>query len=243
MLDRELFAALTALPPLYVRLDGRAFHRLARALELARPFDQGFAAAMASVARRLVADSGASPVFAYTFSDEISCFFTELPFGGRVEKLDSVLAAYAASALTIELGLTEPVAFDARVVFVDPAAAFAYLAGRQAEAWRNHINAYAQAVLVADGLSPREAAARLRGLASPALHDLAFEHGVNLAETPAWQRRGTLVYRRPVEVSGRDPRTGEVATAIRSRAAIDRDLPLFNSEEGKALLARLIPGL
>jgi tRNA(His) guanylyltransferase len=243
MLDRELYAALTALPPLYLRLDGRAFHRLARALDLARPFDERFAGAMAAVARRLVADSGASPVFAYTFSDEISCFFTDLPFGGRVEKLDSVLAAFAASALTIELGLAEPVAFDARVVFVDPASAYAYLTGRQAEAWRNHINAYAQSLLVGDGLSPRAAAARLRGLASPALHELAYQHGINLAETPAWQRRGTLVYRRPVEVSGTDPRTGEVAVAVRSRASIDRDLPLFNSDEGKALLARLIPGL
>ena len=98
-------------------------------------------------------------------------------------------------------------------------------------------------MLVGDGLSPRAAAARLRGLASPALHDLAFEHGINLGETPAWQRRGTLVYRRPVEVSGHDPRTGAVAVAVRSRAFIDRDLPLFNSEEGRALLARLIPGL
>ena len=243
MRDRELYSALTALPPLYVRLDGRAFHRLARVLDLARPFDDRFAAAMAAVARRLVADAGASPVFAYTFSDEISCFFTELPFGGRVEKIDSVLAAFVASALTIELGLEEPVAFDARVVFVDPASAHAYLAGRQAEAWRNHINAYAQALLIADGLSSRQAAARLRGLASPALHELAYEHGVNLGETPAWQRRGTLVYRRPVEVTGRDPRTGEVAVAVRSRACIDREPPLFTSVEGRALLARLIPGL
>lgn len=243
MRERELYAALAALPPLYVRLDGRAFHRLARALDLVRPFDDRFANAMAAVARRLVADSGTSPVFAYTFSDEISCFFSELPFGGRVEKLDSVLAAFASSALTIELGLSEPVAFDARVVFVDPASAYAYLVGRQAEAWRNHINAYAQAVLVADGLSAREAAARLRGLASPALHDLAFAHGVNLGETPAWQRRGMLVRRRPVEVSGVDPRTGAVALAVRSRAVIDRDLPLFHSDEGRAFLTGLIPGL
>ena len=243
MLDRELYSALTALPPLFVRLDGRAFHRLARVLDLARPFDERFGAAMASVARRLVADAGASPVFAYTFSDEISCFFTELPFGGRVEKLDSVLAAFAASALTIELDLAEPVAFDARVVFVAPASAHAYLAGRQAEAWRNHINAYAQALLIADGLSSRQAAARLRGLASPALHELAHQHGINLGETPAWQRRGTLVYRRPVEVTGRDPRPGEVAVAVRSRACIDREPPLFTSEEGRAVLARLIPGL
>lgn len=243
MLDRELYSALTALPPLFVRLDGRAFHRLARVLDLARPFDERFAAAMASVARRLVADAGASPVLAFTFSDEISCFFTELPFGGRVEKIDSVFAAFAASALTIELGLEEPVAFDARVVFVDPASARDYLVGRQAEAWRNHINAYAQALLIADGLSSRQAAARLRGLASPALHELAHQHGVNLADTPAWQRRGTMVYRRQVEVSGRDPRTGETSVAVRSRATIDRNLPLFSSDEGRAFLAGLIPGL
>ncbi len=243
MRERELYAALVALPPLFVRLDGRAFHRLARALSLARPFDERFAGAMAAVARRLIAESGTSPVFAYTFSDEISCFFTELPFGGRVEKLDSVLAAFAASALTIELDLPEPVAFDARVVFVDPASAYAYLVNRQAEAWRNHINAYAQSLLVADGLSARQAAARLRGVASPALHDLAFARGINLATTPAWQRRGTLVYRRPVQVEGRDPRTGEVAVAVRSRAAIDPDLPLFHTDEGRALLSRFIPGL
>lgn len=241
MRDREIFAALAALPPLFVRLDGRAFHRLARALDLARPFDERFAAAMAAVAHRLVTDSGTAPVLAYTFSDEISCLFARLPFGGRVEKLDSVLAAFAASALTIELDLAEPVAFDARVVFVDRPAALAYLVERQAEAWRNHVNACAQALLVRDGLSPREAAARLRGMASPALHDLAFAHGVNLGETPAWQRRGVLVYRRPVEVQGRDPRTGAVATAVRSRAYVDRDLPLFHSEEGRALFARLLP--
>ncbi len=243
MRERELFSTLTALPPLYVRLDGRAFHRLARTLELARPFDERFGGAMARVARRLVADSGVSPVFAYTFSDECSLFFARLPFDGRVEKLDSVLAAYAASALTIELGLAEPVAFDARVVFVDPSSAYDYLVDRQAEAWRNHINAYAQAALIAEGVSSRETAVRLRGLDAPALHELMFDRGVNLAETPAWQRRGTMVYRQPVEVEGQDPRTGERVLAVRSRAMIDRDLPLFSSDQGRALLARLIPGL
>jgi len=243
MRERELFSTLSALPPLYVRLDGRAFHRLARTLELVRPFDDRFGDAMARVALRLVAGSGVSPVFAYTFSDEISLFFSRLPFDGRVEKLDSVLAAYAASALTIELGLVEPVAFDARVVFVDPSAAYDYLVGRQLEAWRNHINAYAQAALIAEGIGPRKAAARLRGLGSPALHELMFERGTNLAETPAWQRRGTMVYRQPVEVEGQDPRTGEHVLAVRSRATIDRDLPLFSSGDGRALLARLIPGL
>ena len=243
MLERELYAALTALPPLFVRLDGRAFHRLARALDLARPFDERFASAMASVARRLVADAGASPVFAYTFSDEIDCFFSELPFGGRVE-LDSVLAAFAASALTIGLGLDEPVAFDARVVFVDPPSAQAYLVSRQAEAWRNHINAYAQALLVADGLSPRQAAAAApgAGLAGPPRSRVP-------STGSTWARRRPGSGGAPWSTAGRsrsrgcDPRTGEVAVAVRSRATIDRDLPLFTSEEGQALLTRLIPGL
>lgn len=243
MRERELFSTLTALPPLFVRLDGRAFHHLARTLCLARPFDERFGDAMARVARRLVADSGLSPVFAFTFSDECSLFFSRLPFDGRVEKLDSVLAGYASSALTIELGIDEPVAFDARVVFVDPVSARDYLVGRQAEAWRNHINAYAQAALLAEGLGPRQVAARLRGIGAPAIHDLVFERGVNLAETPAWHRRGTMIYRSQVEVSGCDPRTGETSVAIRSRATIDRDLPLFSSDEGRAFLAGLIPGL
>lgn len=243
MRDRELYSNLTALPPLFVRLDGRAFHRLARVLSLTRPFDERFGEAMAHVARRLVADSGLSPVFAYTFSDECSLFFSHLPFDGRVEKLDSVLAGYASSALTIELGLENPVAFDARVVFVDPASARAYLVDRQSEAWRNHINAYAQAALLSEGMDPRRVAARLRGVDGPAIHDLVFERGVNLAETPAWQRRGTMVYRRPVEVTGQDPRTGEISVAVRSRATIDRALPLFSSDEGRAFLSGLIPGL
>ncbi|HQJ87064.1 MAG TPA: tRNA(His) guanylyltransferase Thg1 family protein [Methanoregulaceae archaeon] len=243
MRERELFSTLTALPPLFIRLDGRAFHRLARVLSLSRPFDDRFGEAMARVARRLVADSGLSPVFAYTFSDECSLFFTRLPFDGRVEKLDSVLSGYASSALTLELGLAEPVAFDARVVFVDPVSARDYLVARQSEAWRNHVNAYAQAVLLSEGLSPRQVAARLRGVAAPAIHDLVFERGVNLAGTPAWQRRGTMIYRKEVRVTGRDPRTGTTSVAVRSRAVIDRDLPLFSSDEGRAFLAGLIPGL
>ena len=38
-------------------------------------------------------------------------------------------------------------------------------------------------------------------------------------------------------------RLGSGAVAVRSRAVIDREPPLFTSVEGRALLARLIPGL
>ncbi len=140
--DREIFSRLAIFPPFFVRLDGRAFHRLARALDLTRPFDPGFHAGMRAVCRYLLTGSGLSPAFAYTFSDEISLYFKTLPFSGRVEKIDSVTAASAASALTIELGCREPLAFDARVIPAAGEFAVEYLISRQNEAWRNHINAY-----------------------------------------------------------------------------------------------------
>ncbi|MFY1645189.1 tRNA(His) guanylyltransferase Thg1 family protein, partial [Methanoculleus bourgensis] len=111
--DREIFANLTIFPPIFVRLDGRAFHRLTRALNLRKPFDPAFHASMRAVCRYLLEGSGLTPAFAYTFSDEISLYFRTLPFSGRVEKIDSVTASVAASVLTIELGCAEPLAFDA----------------------------------------------------------------------------------------------------------------------------------
>ena len=93
MENREIFSAITTLPPVFVRLDGRAFHRLAENLALKKPFDDRFSDAMVRVCTALVADSGLCPDFAFTFSDEISLYFTQLPFNGRVEKIDSVSAS------------------------------------------------------------------------------------------------------------------------------------------------------
>lgn len=238
--DREIFSTLAAIPPIWVRLDGRAFHGLTAGLALERPFDLRFSTAMATTARALVSESGLSPRCAYTFSDEISLFFTHLPFRGRVEKIDSVAASYASSALTLALGVTAPLAFDARVVFATPASAREYLIGRQQEAWRNHINAYCQHALISEGLSPREAAARLRGMPGKALHDLMHDRGVNLAETPAWHRRGLMARSTDVSVTGYNPIKKEEVTTVRHRVIVDRDLPLFSSPEGEEYLSSVL---
>ena len=105
-----------------------------------------------------MAESGLNPDFAYTFSDEISLYLTQLPFGGRVEKIDSVAASYAASSLTLAWALVTRLSFDARVVPATPAFAMEYMANRQDEAWRNHINAYCQQALIEEGMSATEAA-------------------------------------------------------------------------------------
>ena len=240
MKNREVFSNLITIPPVFIRLDGRSFHRLAMCWGLEKPFDARFSEAMASVARRLVSDSGLSPECAYTFSDEISLYCTELPFKGRVEKIDAVAASFAASSLTIELGSKYPISFDARIIQITPELAVEYLINRQSEAWRNHINAYCQALLIDRGLSRREAAHQLKGMTSPDMHELMFRAGVNLAETPAWQRRGVLVYKKRKSIRGFNPKTGTVTDTMRSTVVTGRDLPLFSSPAGRTLLSGIL---
>ncbi|MCX6684456.1 MAG: tRNA 5'-guanylyltransferase [Methanoregula sp.] len=242
MENREIFSTITTIPPVFVRLDGRAFHRLAENLSLKKPFDDRFSDAMVQVCVALIADSGLCPDLAFTFSDEISLYFTRLPFSGRVEKIDSVAASYAASALTNSLGGTTVLSFDARVIPATPEYAMEYLANRQNEAWRNHINGYCQQALIEEGISAKKAAARLKGIPAKELHEMMHVRGVNLAMTPAWQRRGILVYKKITEKEGYNPITQEHVLAERSAVTVERELPLFTSEEGQSLLKRLLCG-
>jgi tRNA(His) guanylyltransferase len=240
MVQRELYSDLRAIPPIFLRLDGRSFHRLSRKQAFERPFDERFSEAMTSVSESLIMGSGLQASFAYTFSDEISVYIPQLPFGGRVEKMDSVSAAFAASALTIILSLSEPIAFDARIVQAGGEATLDYLAQRQQEAWRNHMNAYCQQALIEEGMSSPAAARTLKGLSSAALHEMMFARGINLSKTPAWQRRGVMVRKTEEEREGYNPLSGEAVTATRTCVARDRDLPLFTSPEGRSYLELLL---
>ena len=243
MENREIFASITTLPPVFVRLDGRAFHRLTECLGLEKPFDEFFHKAMVMACTSLVAESGLNPEFAYTFSDEISLFFPKLPFGGRVEKIDSVAASYAASSLTLAFGGTTILSLDSRVIPATPEFAIEYLINRQSEAWRNHINAYCQQALIEEGRSPKEAAEQLRGLPAKELHEMMHIRGFNLATTPAWQRRGTLVYKKLTEKEGFNPVTQEAVVVERSAVTTNGDLPLFTSPEGREFLEKLFAGM
>lgn len=240
MENREIFSTISAIPPVFMRLDGRSFHRLTDCLGLERPFDEFFHKAMVTVCTSLVAESGLNPDLAYTFSDEISLYFTKLPFSGRVEKLDSVAASFAASSFTLALGGTILVAFDARVIPATPEYAKEYLAQRQAEAWRNHINAYCQQALIEEGIDPRKAQERLSGLPAKELHEMMHERGFNLATTPSWQRRGTLVYKKLTEKEGFNPITKETVVTERSAVVAESELPLFTSPEGQAFLKAIL---
>jgi tRNA(His) 5'-end guanylyltransferase len=157
-----------------------------------------------------------------------------------VEKIDSVSASFAASSLTLILGTTTPLSFDARVIPATREFALEYLTNRQNEAWRNHINGYCQQELIEEGMSAKKAAARLKGLPAKDLHDMMHKRGFNLATTPAWQRRGVLVYKKLTEKEGFNPITQQTVIAERSAVTVDRDLLLFTSPEGREFLGKLV---
>lgn len=231
MKDREIFSRLTTTAPFVIRLDGRSFHTLSSKYQ--KPYDREFSELFVKTAELLFSDSGLSPDFIYTFSDEISLFITKPVFDLRVEKLVSVSAAFASSAFSIAAGASSPLAFDARIIPVSETQLPEYLAWRQAEAWRNHINGYCQKLLTDSGLSLSAAQKKLDGLNAEKLHELAFSKGINLAKTPAWERRGIALYRGTAEKTGFNPMTGESVLVTRNTVEIDRNLPLFKTEEGK----------
>jgi tRNA(His) guanylyltransferase len=72
------------------------------------------------------------------------------------------------------------------------------------------------------------------------MHEMMFARGVNLAETPVWQRRGVLVYKSLTKKEGHNPITGEDVVVDRSSVMAHDDLPLFSSDEGKEFLRKLI---
>jgi tRNA(His) guanylyltransferase len=223
-----------------MRMDGRNFKESLARLGFRRPYDVDFARGMVAAARSLLADSGLGPEWAFVFSDEVNVLFEELPFDGRVEKLDSVVASYLSSALTLNLKQDTPLAFDARVIPVHREEIADYLIGRQSEAWRNHMQSYGFYTLVAEGMGEREAAAKMKGMKFEDIHEMMWQRGVNLNETPGWQRKGVFIYRKKYEKEGYNPVTGENVIVERMEIVEDWDPPVFGSDEGKAFLRSLL---
>jgi tRNA(His) 5'-end guanylyltransferase len=240
MKRKEVFSGIKAAPPVIMRMDGRNFKESLARLGFRRPYDEVFARGMVAAARSLLADSGLGPEWAFVFSDEVNTLFNELPFDGRVEKLDSVVPSWLSSALTLNLKQDTPLAFDARVIPAHREEIVDYLVGRQSEAWRNHMQSHGFYTLVAEGMGEREAAAKMKGLKFEDIHEMMWQRGVNLNETPGWQRKGVFIYRRKYEKEGFNPVTGEKVRVERVEIIEDWDPPVFGSEEGKAFLRSLL---
>ena len=172
-------------------------------------------------------------------SDELNVLFLYLaPFRRRVEKINSILAGIASSAFSLRIlesfGKNLIACFDSRVIISSSERIVEYLGWRQRDAWRNHNNAYAYWLLRKMGHTPSKAAKMLKGLKSRALREMFSSHGVNLAKTPAWQRRGILVYRESYK-----KQIGNRAVA-RRRIEENWELPVFPSEKGQTLIRQIL---
>lgn len=241
MKEREIYSDIRVFPPFAVRIDGRGFNRILS--DFKKPYDERFAKAMAECAERFFRDSGLNPILAFTFSDEISLFFYEVPYNYRIEKIDSIIPAFFSSALTIELDLKKPVSFDSRIIPLGKEDIYRYLVWRQAETWRNHVSSYGYYTLRKTGLSENEAAIRLRNMKASAIHELVFQHGINLAETPAWQRCGVLVFREMYEKKGFDPVKKADVTTQRTKIVQEWETPVFNTDKGRDMINQLLSSM
>lgn len=229
--------------PILARLDGKAFHTLTRGLE--RPFCKGLHDLMQAVTRKLVDVSGA--VIGYTQSDEITLVFSPyIPaedrwFGGRVQKLTSLLASYASvefNARTAEYGLTfnQPGLFDCRVWSVpNKAEAVNCLIWREQDATKNSINSVAQSLFSHKSL---------QGLDGNQLQEKMWqERQVNWNDYPAWSKRGSYVRRsrveRPFTVSELESlppqhNAHKNPNLLVSRVVIERmDMPILSTVENR----------
>ena len=224
--------------PIVIRVDGRAFHSYLR--HARKPYDEVFIQDMGEVAKALCTEiSGA--VFAYHQSDEVSVLVqdwasatTQPWFAGGLQKIVSISAAIATSALTERRG-GRPL-FDARAFVLPNAVEVAnYFLWRQRDATRNSISMAAQAHF---------SHARLQGVNSDRMQELLYsEHGINWNDYPEACKRGQVAVKvsgyRPVTYT--DPRTRAERSTIALRSWWEAQAAPRFTADSDGFLAETIP--
>ena len=212
-----------------MRLDGRSFHSLARDLELEKPYDENFYNVISQVCRDLFEEF--SPLFVYTFSDEISLLFDKLPFDGRIEKLDSVIASFTASSFVMHYNtqFKKPPAFDSRVIPVNDDDIVKYFKWRQDESWTNCVNSHGVAYLKSK--YPNNVANdKINGMNLSDIHELLFENGINLNDIETYKKRGIGIYRKNKRVVGFNKKENKDQVSYRSYIFVDWEIPKFSEK-------------
>ncbi|MCL2157379.1 MAG: guanylyltransferase [Methanobrevibacter sp.] len=228
-----------------LRLDGRRFHNLSLKLNFEKPYDIHFYKSMIEVAKDIFREF--SPLFIYTFSDEINILLSEIPFSRRIEKLNSVFPSLASSSLTLQLKKNFNkknhnsdfsdflISFDSRIIPVAIEDVYSYFKWRQDESWRNFVNSYGYWVL-RENLSKEEASEKLNGLKSSDIHEYLYsKKGINLNEMPTWQKRGVALYKKKKTIKGINPITKKEESSFRNFLYVDDELNIFDEDFFKNL--------
>jgi tRNA(His) 5'-end guanylyltransferase len=220
-----------------LRLDGRKFHTLTKNLNLEKPYDWKLAEAMVEVGKTILKEF--SPYFIYTFSDELNIILSDIPFSGRIEKINSVFSSLASSSLTLNLLNSDlkvklspnfPVSFDSRIIPISNENLGKYFKWRQDEAFRNFVNSYGYWAL-REEFSKKETNEKLKGWKSSDIHQFLYENkGINLSKLPYWQRRGIAIYKNSKRIKGFNPKTKNEEYSYRNFIYVDKGLPLFDQE-------------
>ena len=212
-----------------MRLDGRSFHSLARDLKLVKPYDENFYKVISEVCKDLFEEF--SPIFVYTFSDEISLLFDKVPFDGRVEKLNSVVASFTASSFVMHYGVQfkKPPAFDSRIIPVTDGDIYNYFKWRQDECWRNCVNSHGISYLKSS-YSNSEANDKIKGMNLSDVQELLFENGININHVETYKKRGIGIYRKNKKVVGFNKKENKNQTSYRSYVCADWEIPIFSEE-------------
>jgi tRNA(His) guanylyltransferase len=241
MKDCEIFSNLRVPcgSKIVVRADGRNFSKLSNKLNLEKPYDHDFTSLICEVCSDFFSEF--SPKFIYTFSDEINILLSDIPFNGRIEKLDSVFAGFISGSFmkhlmkdenflkVVEEDDMKPVSFDSRIIPLSDIGTVEYFQNRQNEAWRNCLNGYSYWKLREnhDKISAVEILNKKKG---KELHNLLFENGLNINDVPTWQRRGIGLYKTSKEVKGYNPLNNTSVISNRNTLKIDYELPIINQD-------------
>ena len=231
MKDFEVYSSLKVPKnsKIIIRLDGRSFHQLSRDLNLVKPYDENFYRVISKVCEDLFKEF--SPLFVYTFSDEISLLLDSIPFEGRIEKIDSVIASFTASSFVMhyDVQFKKPPAFDSRVIPISDEDILKYFKWRQDESWRNCVNAHGISYLKSK-YPNAEANDKINGMSLSDIHELLFQNGINLNDIETYKKRGIGVYRKNKKVVGFNQKENKNQTSYRSYVYTDWELPIFSEE-------------
>lgn len=193
--SREGQRRLMPLLPVMARLDGKCFSSFTKGLN--RPYDLRMSNALQVTCQELVKKTDA--LVGYTQSDEISLlweqssYHSEMLFGGRIQKLCSVLASMTTAKFMHVLSQTLPEyveklpVFDCRIWQVpnriEAANTFLW---REKDATKNSISMAAREHYSHKNLYKKSA---------DDMQEMLWQQGVNWNDFPAFFKRGTFFIR------------------------------------------------
>jgi tRNA(His) 5'-end guanylyltransferase len=177
-----------------VRVDGHSFTNFTS--HMARPFDERFSRAMVEATRVVVEDLKCR--IGYTQSDEATFILWEpegdLPFGGKFQKLATVIASKFTGKFILEGLKLFPEAIESRVPAFDgrshalpfPDYAARNVLWRETDARKNSLNGVARANFSQNVLN---------GKSSQQMKEMLAEKGYDLGAVPESFRRGVFLRR------------------------------------------------